>query len=162
MFSLLRVVKTKWQDKTPNEYVLKAVSGKSEYEITFAVDAWKSLTPQEKEHHSLEQCKQCYTDFYNVQSIFPAKPIYMATCEIVSINKPVEMKNHLSKLLLSHLMKFARRNFITLSLTHFCHASLALSGRKPNLKKKAERRKIMKQCRDACTRNWRLQHQSHY
>ena len=38
-------------------------SGKSEYEIKFAVDAWKSLTPQEKEHHSLEQCKQCFTDF---------------------------------------------------------------------------------------------------
>ena len=36
-------------------------SGKSEYEIKFAVDTWKSLTPQENEHHSLEQCKQCFT-----------------------------------------------------------------------------------------------------
>ena len=62
-------------------------SQKSEYEATFAVDTWKSLTVQQREHHTLQQCKQCFTGFYNHQSIFPAMPIYMATSEVINLQK---------------------------------------------------------------------------
>ena len=128
-------------------------SGKSEYEITFAVDAWKSFTPQEKQYHSLEQCKQCYTDFYNVQSIFPAKPIYMATCNIVTVNKPVEMKEKsFIEVAVQSLNEVCQKEFHHNFIDSLLSCQPGIELQKTKSEKKAERRKIMKQCRDACNK----------
>lgn len=50
----------------------------------------------------------------------------------------------------------SKRNSIAISLTQLCHAMLALSGKKTKSEKKAERRKIMKQCRDACNKKLKI------
>ena len=128
-------------------------SQKSEYEGTFAVDTWKSLTVQEREHHNLQQCKQCYTGFYNHQSIFPAMPIYMATSEVIIINKPAEMREKsFIKVAVESLNKVCQKEFNHNFIDSLVSCQPGIEQQKTKSEKKAERRKIMKQCRDACNK----------
>ena len=126
---------------------------KSEYEAIFAVDTWKSLTVQEREHHTLQQCKQCFTGFYNHQSIFPAMPIYMATSEVIIINKPAEMREKsFIKVAVESLNKVCQKEFNHNSIDSLVSCQPGIEQQKTKSEKKAERRKVMKQCRDACNK----------
>ena len=46
---------------------------KEEYLVTFSVVSWQKLSPEEKQQHSLQNCKACGTQYQTLSSAFPCK-----------------------------------------------------------------------------------------
>ena len=63
---------------------------RSEYLKKFSTDNWKKIS-EEKEFHSLSNCRQCATEHLDFQKFFPSLPIFeMAESQpnIIEINLP--------------------------------------------------------------------------
>ena len=66
---------------------------RSEYLKKFSTDNWKKLSSEEKEFHSLSNCRQCATEHLEFQKSFPSLPIFEPeTAErqsnIIEVNLP--------------------------------------------------------------------------
>ena len=66
---------------------------RSEYLNKFSTDNWKKLSSEEKEFHSLSNCRQCATEHLEFQKSFPSLPIFEPeTAErqpnIIEVNLP--------------------------------------------------------------------------
>ena len=62
---------------------------RSEYLKKFSTDNWKKISSEEKEFHSLSNCRQCATEHLDFQKSFPSLPIFeMAESQpnIIEIN----------------------------------------------------------------------------
>ena len=63
----------------------------TEYVKKFSTDNWKKISSEEKEFHSLSNCRQCATEHIDFQKSFPSLPIFeMAESQpnIIEINLP--------------------------------------------------------------------------
>ena len=50
---------------------------RKEYMTTLSIATWKAMTPEEREEHTLSECKQCYTLYPHLQLTFPLKPVFI-------------------------------------------------------------------------------------
>ena len=134
------------------EYVLKAVASsiwKKQIRDYVCSRCLEIVNPTRKRTPFLGTMQT----IYSVQSIFPAKPIYMATCEIVTINKPAEMKEKpFIKVAVQSLNEVCQKEFHHNFIDSLLSCQPGIELQKTRSEKKAERRKIMMQCRDACNK----------
>lgn len=62
----------------------RPAEGKKEYLTSFCIANWKQLTLEEKSHHTLSNCAECYNKYGNLQRIDPTKPTYLPEVEEAS------------------------------------------------------------------------------
>ena len=58
---------------------------KSEYEETFSIEKWQSLSTEEKDKHTLAICKQCDLLHHQLQHQFPLGP-YLENNRVLTVN----------------------------------------------------------------------------
>ena len=122
---------------------------KHTYIKTFSRANWKALAKGDKQKHTFSFCKQCREQYFNLQEVFPAKPVFShPTTTTVMLSSNTNNERELTHAVLQDLNGTYVQQFGHTFIDSMVKNCKEIDRKKTKTEKKREQRNLLKKCRD--------------
>lgn len=122
---------------------------KHTYITTFSRANWKALAKGDKQKHTFSFCKQCREQYFNLQEVFPAKPVFShPTTTTVMLSSNTNNERELTHAVLQDLNGTYVQQFGHTFIDSMVKNCKEIDRKKTKTEKKREQQNLLKKCQD--------------